>query len=523
MKAKKDYFGEGRNIEFKQMLPTRHEKFLKDIIAFSNCSGGKVIVGIADDSGEVVGIGDRSPFKLADDIANMISDACEPQIEPDISVQSLEGETVLVVNIFPGKFRPYYLKSVGKEASTYIRISGTSRTASERKIRELELEGRRICYDTMQEIGQNYDEKKALQLCKSMREEALSTCHTDEDKSAIKEMTIQKLEDFGVLCRVGGELSPTHAFALMTDNKVRYAKIQCARFKGTQRDIFIDKREFDGPIYKQVEEAYQFVLKHINLGAEIEGIHTRDVYELPQWAIREMIANAVVHRSYLVESCVQVSVYDDRVEVDSPGMLYDGLDLNDVRRGTSRCRNAAIAESFHYMKIIDSWGTGIPRIVSNCREYGLREPTFEEFGDGFKITMFRRMDNVGQNSDITVSKKDSAASKTSSSASKTNSTASKTSSSASKMNSTASKTSSHWSKYETRLQQAGITKTYIASLRAVFGYCAEDQIFRQADIMVWLDCSKSKATNIIKCAKQAGIIEMVRGMGLGRYRFIKKI
>lgn len=89
-------------------------------------------------------------------------------------------------------------------------------------------------------------------------------------------------------------------FRLMTKNKIRYAKIQCALFKGTERDIFIDKREFDGPLYVQLENAYQFVLKHINLGAKIEGLHRKEAYELPVRTIRELITNAVVHRSYLV-------------------------------------------------------------------------------------------------------------------------------------------------------------------------------------------------------------------------------
>ena len=81
----KNYFGEGKNIEFKREIPGNHEKFLKDIIAFSNSTGGKVIVGIEDETGTVYGIGEQSPFKLSDSISNMVSDACTPQIEPDIS------------------------------------------------------------------------------------------------------------------------------------------------------------------------------------------------------------------------------------------------------------------------------------------------------------------------------------------------------------------------------------------------------------------------------------------------------
>ena len=149
----KEYFGEGKNIEFKREIPSNHEKFLKDIIAFSNSTGGQVILGVEDETGIVYGIGEQSPFKLSDSISNMISDACTPQIEPAISIQTLEDETILVIDVVPGKFRPYYLASKGKETSTYIRINGTSRPSDARKLQELELEGQNISYDTLQEIG----------------------------------------------------------------------------------------------------------------------------------------------------------------------------------------------------------------------------------------------------------------------------------------------------------------------------------------------------------------------------------
>ena len=106
--VKKEYFGETKNIEFKREIPDKHEKFLKDIIAFSNSTGGQVILGIEDGTGAVYGIGEQSPFKLSDSISNMISDACTPQIEPDISIQTIEDKTILVLDVAPGKFRPYY-------------------------------------------------------------------------------------------------------------------------------------------------------------------------------------------------------------------------------------------------------------------------------------------------------------------------------------------------------------------------------------------------------------------------------
>ena len=406
----KEDFGEGKNIEFKREIPKRHEKFLKDVIAFSNSTGGKIFIGIEDKTNEVIGIGEKNPFKLADDISNMIFDGCTPIIDPEITVQTLEEKTVIVVEVFPGRVRPYYIKSLGKEQSTYIRINGTSRPVDDRKLKELELEGQKISYDTLPEIDMEYSEQEAKELCNAMEQVAYDVQTTyvtkttqerllvfkenTEKTQIINKMTIEKLEDLGLLCRIGKELQPTHAFRLMTKNKIRCAKIQCALFKGTERDIFIDKREFDGPLYTQLEDAYQFVLKHINLSAKIEGLHRKESYELPVRTIRELITNAVVHRSYLDESCIQVCVYDDRIEVTSPGMLYGGLDMQSAKSGKSKCRNTAIAEGFRYMGLIEAWGTGIPRMIKECREYGLREPVFEELGDSIRVTLFRKNEEL---------------------------------------------------------------------------------------------------------------------------------
>ncbi|MCM1387464.1 MAG: putative DNA binding domain-containing protein [Bacillus sp. (in: Bacteria)] len=524
----KEYFGEGKNIEFKREIPSNHERFLKDIIAFSNSTGGKVILGIEEETNMVYGIGDVSPFKLSDSISNMISDACTPQIEPDISIHTLEDKTLLVIDIVPGKFRPYYIASKGKESSAYIRINGTSRPADARKIQELELEGQNISYDSLQEIGQEYNEKKTLDLCQKMKQIAIDSCKTEDEKTAIKEMTPEKLEDFGILCRVGRTLYPTHAFDLLTDNKNKYAKIQCALFKGITRDVFIDKKEFSEPIYEQIEEAYQFVLRHIDMGADIDGIYRSDAYELPISAIREMIANAVIHRSYLDKSCIQVSIFDDRLEVLSPGMLYNGLDLETAKMGKSTCRNEAIAEAFHYMHMIEAWGTGIPRIISRCKEYGLGTPLLEECGNGFKVTIFRKVSSASEKTGSSASKVSSASEKTGSSASKVGSASEKTGSSASKVGSASEKTSSSASKVSNTFEKyipvcmdAGITEKYIEYIAKVYEVCNIVVPFGQANIMEWLNCSKSKATNVMNAMKAAKVIKKVAGVGVGRYKFVE--
>ena len=131
------------------------------------------------------------------------------------------------------------------------------------------------------------------------------------------------------------------------------------------------------------------MLKHINLGATIDGIVRKDRYELPPESIREAIINSVCHRCYLEHSCVQIAIYDNRVEITSPGMLYGGLTMEQAIAGRSKIRNVCIAEVFSRMGIIEQWGTGIQRMIQGCREYGVREPEFIDMGDAFRVNFYR--------------------------------------------------------------------------------------------------------------------------------------
>ncbi|MBP3870573.1 MAG: putative DNA binding domain-containing protein [Faecalicoccus sp.] len=392
MIVQKELFGESKYVEFKEEIPQKHERFLKDVIAFSNTSGGKIIIGICDLTGEVIGLQNQNPFRLSDAITNMISDSCTPEIHTDISPKTLEDKTVIEVEVFPGSNRPYYLKSFGKEKSTYIRNNGTSRPAGQTRLKELEMEGLHISYDTLWEIGNKYDVKKTQELMDSMYHTALSNCKNQFERESIHELTVEKLEDFGILRRQDGDLVPTRAFTLLTNPKDRSVKIQCALFKGIDRVDFIDRKEFRGAIQEQIDQAHQFVLRHTNKGAIIDGLYRQDVYEIPVGAIREIIVNAVLHRSYVDDASIQVSIFDNRIEIDSPGMLHNGLSVADALSGKSKCRNKAIAEAFEYMKIIEGWGTGLPRLFHDCNEMGLPKPKFEEFGDGIKVTIYRSID-----------------------------------------------------------------------------------------------------------------------------------
>ena len=377
------FSGESKNIEYKVTLSDKSEKYMKTIVAFANTQGGKLIVGIDDKTHEIVGVENEILFQVMDGIANAISDSCVPQIIPDIEPQTVDGKTVIVVSVEAGKNRPYYLKSKGKENGTYIRVAGTSRQAFPEKIRELEMEGARISWDELTCVGYSVSDEATERLCQDIE--------NFRKKAGMTEHSVKKeqLINWKILKQSEGQVMATNAYALLTSDYFPFSKTQCAVFKGTDRAVFLDKREFTGPIYAQIESAVDFVLRNIRLGARIDGLVRKEKYELPLEAIREMIINAHCHRNLLDESCIQVAVYDDRLEVTSPGGLYNGLTYEEVMNGHSKIRNKAIANIFSQMGLVEAWGSGIKRIFNAAKEYGLLEPKFQEFDNMFRVELFR--------------------------------------------------------------------------------------------------------------------------------------
>lgn len=378
--------GESKNVEFKVKLPDDSKKYMKTIVAYANTSGGKIIIGV-DDTRNIVGVEPSSVFQIMDKIANAISDMCAPQIIPDVTFRTIQGKCIVQIEIYPGQNRPYYIRSMGKENGTYIRVAGTSRPVDEAILKDLEYQGAGKSYDEIVNVEIDYDEKQALKLCNDIQKYIAESRGLPINR--VRKITVTNLENWGLLKKSDQNYLPTNAFVLCTNNTFRFAKIQCALFKGEDRAVFIDKREFAGPIYNQIEEAYQFVLKHINLGATIDGIVRKDKYELPPESIREAIINSVCHRCYLEHSCVQIAIYDNRVEITSPGMLYGGLTVEQAIEGRSKIRNVCIAELFSRMGIIEQWGTGLQRMIRGCREYGVREPEFADMGDAFRVNFYR--------------------------------------------------------------------------------------------------------------------------------------
>lgn len=382
--------GENKEVEFKRELPERSDKYMKTIVAFANSYGGKLIIGVEDKTREIFGVDEKTAFQIMDSIANAISDSCTPAIIPDITLQTVENKKVIVVEIAASTQRPYYIKSLGREKGVYIRSAGTTRHADETRIKELMFEGANKSFDQAVCLGLEITEKDISDLCNDLYNTAVNNCYSEETKHEIKKPTKNNLLSWGVIEEKDGKVYPTNSFALLTGNDLIPTKIQCGVFKGDNRAIFVDRREFTGPIQNQIEEAYRYVLSKINLGAEIEGLYRQDMYEMPTGSIREIIANAVTHRSYLEPGNVQVALYDNRLEVTSPGMLLNGVTVEKIREGYSKVRNRAIANAFSYMKIIEEWGSGIPRMFDEFSKYGLAEPELVDMDGDFRVNFYRK-------------------------------------------------------------------------------------------------------------------------------------
>jgi predicted HTH transcriptional regulator len=392
--------GESKNLEFKVARPEKNIKYMKSVIAFANGKGGKIVFGIDDKTREVIGIPEDIVFQEIDAITNAISDSCEPIIIPDVYLQTIDEKPVIVAEIHAGRQKPYYIKSEGLENGVYIRVSGTSRLANRDMARELYYECDGRSFDSVARTDLEITDAEIQELCEQMKEVAIANSKSEFQKNSIKDLTKNILLSWGILKKAeDGKIYPTNAYVYLTGQDYFRSMIQCGVFKGTTRAVFLDKREYTGPLWEQVDEAVKFVLRNIRLGCKLDGIYRQDIYELPPDSIRELVVNAVMNCSYLQASHIQVAIYDDRLEITSPGGLLSGVTIDLMKEGYSKIRNRALANAFVYMNLVEAWGSGIPKLMKAMKEYGLKDPEFIDMDVAFRINLYRGQDDLNDTND----------------------------------------------------------------------------------------------------------------------------
>lgn len=367
---------EGKTLEFKQDLSST-EGFLKTVIAFANTAGGIIVIGVEDKTKFIRGI--KEPLALEERVANLISDNISPRLVPEIEIALWRQTYLLTVQVYPSSSRPHYLERLGPQKGTYVRVGSTNRVADENTINEL----KRIV------TSESFDELPVLQ-CNS---EAIDFRVTSESFKSFHQIKRSDLETLGLLTKHQGRLVPTVAgVILFGKEREKYfpdAWIQAGRFEGKTKQYIADTIEIRSYPILAIEEAEGFVRKHAMQALKINGLRREEKWSVPLPAIREVLVNAVVHADYSQRGApIRLAIFEDRIEVENPGLLPFGLTIEDILGGVSKLRNRTIAKIFYRLKLIEHWGSGIQRIKGLCQEWGFDDPRFEEIGTHFRATIY---------------------------------------------------------------------------------------------------------------------------------------
>ncbi len=367
---------EGKTFELKRDLssPT---SVIKDIIAFANTSGGTLIIGVEDKTKYLVGV--DNPMACEERLASLLYDNIEPKIIPDIEILPWRDTYLLKVEIFPSAVRPHHYKKLGSKKGTYVRVGSTHRQADEAMIQELQRHQKLKTFDE--------------EFCSESNSEAIDFRAASECFAEIRKLKRSDLHALSILGKQNSKELPTNGgILLFGENRLQIfpdAWIQLGRFKGTNKDVIVDTHAIESYPANAVYEVMSFVKKHAQLGLEISETRHKKKWNVPLIAIREAIVNAIVHADYSQQgSPIRLAIFDDRIEIQNPGLLLFGLTIDDLLESVSKIRNRVIAKTFYKLGLIEQWGSGIGRIISECEKAGLPQPKFEELATHFRVTIY---------------------------------------------------------------------------------------------------------------------------------------
>ncbi len=267
---------------------------------------------------------------------------------------------------------------LGPEEGVFIRVGSTNRRADHAHIEELRRLNRIDSFDE--------------QPLPEARLEDLDAPAVREAFASIRQLSPAAFRTLRLTTEHQGRNIPTVGGILLFGKKRLHqfpdAWVRAGRFKGTDRARLVDAAEIRSWLPRAAEEAIGFLQKHNRQEVLIGKVRRREVWSVPPVAIREGIMNAIVHMDYAQQgSPVRVAMFDDRVEIDNPGLLPFGLTIEDVRRGVSKLRNRVIGRVFHELKLVEQWGSGIQRMTAACADSGLPPPVLEEVGTHFRLVI----------------------------------------------------------------------------------------------------------------------------------------
>ncbi|MBM4244797.1 MAG: MarR family transcriptional regulator [Deltaproteobacteria bacterium] len=366
---------EGKTLEFKRDLSSP-DGALKTIVAFANTSGGTLLVGVEDRTRHVRGVPDA--LDLEERLASLVSDRISPRLVPEIEILPWRRSQVVALQVHPSPSRPHHLIREGSTTGVYVRVGSTNRRADAELIDELRRYAR----------GEGFDE----QPMPGLDSEAIDFRAASESFAPVRALARRDLETLRILTEHQGCKVPTlGGMILFGRERERHfpdAWIQAGRFAGIDKSQILDRVEIRSIPTRGVEEAVAFVQKHAWHGAAIGAVRREDRWSVPPEAVREAIINAVVHADYAQRGApIRLSIFDDRLEIENPGLLPFGLTIEDLPRGVSKLRNRVIGRVFHALGLIEQWGSGVQRMSAACHAAGLPAPVFEEIATRFRVTI----------------------------------------------------------------------------------------------------------------------------------------
>lgn len=355
-------YRESETIELKEVVT---DDIKKEIIAFANCNGGKLFIGIRDD-GTVIGL--NNPNGTALQISNMVRDAIKPDVTMFLHYETIEenGKKIIAVYVQRGTDRPYYIAKKGmRPEGVYVRQGYSSVPATDTAIRHMIKETDGDHFEVMRSLNQE------LTFDAVQKEFQLRDIEFDPQQMR----TLKLIDKDGLYSNL----------ALLLSDQCTHT-IKMAVFQGTDQTIFKDRREFSGSLMQQMNDVYEFIDFRNQTRTTIEKLLRIDVRDYPEIAVRETLLNLLVHRDYAFSASALISIYTDRIEFISIGGLMPGIDLEDVMAGISVCRNQELANVFYRLHLIEAYGTGMGKIIK-AYEGMSEKPTIETTKNTFKIVL----------------------------------------------------------------------------------------------------------------------------------------
>ena len=364
--------GEGQHVELKREVPSKVRELSEEVCALANATGGYIIIGV-DNNGQFTEgftINNSKRSALRDSV-----DQIEPQVECDIYPLTVSGHEIWVMEVKEGEDKPYFCSG-----AVHIRRGANSQKLRKpADVRKIFDDAGKLKFDTgvcswfkwediSEEAVRDFKRQAGLQSDASSRE-LITNLGLLTDKGEITNAVPMLFSD-------------------ACGKRFINAVIHCVRFKGTENVHIIDSKIFEGPLLSQYDNATSWVKQYLAVEYVMHGFDPRqEIWELPLDAIKEALTNAICHRDYFDNGAkIIVQLYDDRLEISNPGGLLPYVAADFGHR--SRSRNPLIFQMFTRMHLVESVGTGIPRIARILSEDGFPPAEFKT--EGFFTTILRK-------------------------------------------------------------------------------------------------------------------------------------